>query len=412
MSSTAIQGNLTPLRACTVCRDVQDFDLLIEDMEALLGETWGDLTFEEALAYLDQPEAEGLEFIAVALDDTDEAMISLVVDVISSAKMRGIKVLLVAEDLGTATLHLLMKNGAAEFIPYPLPEQELAQAIERLNAPEPEAPAPVALRNTLAATGDQNGAIFPVHGLGGGSGASTMAVNLAWELANVDPKAAPRVCLLDLDLQFGSVATSLDLPRRDAVLELLQDTESMDHDSFMQGLLSYNDRLHVLTSPADIVPLDLVGPADIGRILDCAAANFDYVIVDMPTTLVEWTETVLTRAHVYFATLELDMRCAHNAVRMKKMLQGEDLPFDKMRYAVNRAPKMIDMAGRGRVKQIAELLNTSIDILLPDGGKQVPQVSDHGQPLAIGAAKNPLRKEFQRLAQSLHDISSDTAKAA
>jgi pilus assembly protein CpaE len=37
-----------PLVACTISRDVQEFDLLIEDMEAVLGEAWGDLGFNEA----------------------------------------------------------------------------------------------------------------------------------------------------------------------------------------------------------------------------------------------------------------------------------------------------------------------------------------------------------------------------
>ena len=64
-----------------------------------------------------------------------------------------------------------------------------------------------------------------VHGLAGGTGATTLAVNLAWELANADKKNAPSVCLLDFDLQFGSVATFLDLPRREAVYEMMSDTE-------------------------------------------------------------------------------------------------------------------------------------------------------------------------------------------
>jgi pilus assembly protein CpaE len=47
-----------PIRACTISRDVQNFDLLIEDMETAMGDAWGDLGFAEALAFLAQPEAE------------------------------------------------------------------------------------------------------------------------------------------------------------------------------------------------------------------------------------------------------------------------------------------------------------------------------------------------------------------
>ncbi|MEM9854842.1 MAG: AAA family ATPase [Pseudomonadota bacterium] len=412
MSSVMLQPEPQPLVACTISRDVQNFDLLIEDMETALGECWGDLTFQEALPFLEQRDAEAVEFLAIALDADDAGQVQHVTDIIQSAAAKGIKTIIIAEDLSTAALHQLLRNGADEFIPYPLPEGELAHAIERLNQPEAEAPAPVEMRNTLRATGDREGVIFPIHGLAGGTGASTLAVNLAWELANIDKANPPRVCLIDLDLQFGSVSTFLDLPRRDAVLEMLQDTDSMDSESFMAALLTYHDRLQVLTAPADMVPLDIVAPEDIDRVLSIAAANFDYIIVDMPTALVQWTETVLSFAHIYFAMLELDMRSAQNAVRLKKALQSEELPFEKIRFAVNRAPKMMDLTGRARIKRMSESLNIGIEIQLPDGSKQVTQAGDHGVPLAEAAGKNPLRKEIQKLAAQLHDINQSDVEAA
>lgn len=412
MSSVMLQPEPQPLVACTISRDVQNFDLLIEDMENALGERWGDLSLSEALPFFEQPDAEALEFVAIALDEQDQDNIQEVMDIVLSATSKGIKTILVAEELSTATLHQLLRNGANEFIPYPLPEGELAAAIERLNKPEPEALPPAEIRNTLTATGDREGVIFPIHGLAGGSGASTMAVNLAWELANIDKKDPPRVCLIDLDLQFGTVSTFLDLPRRDAVLEMLQDTESMDSESFMAALLTFHDRLHVLTAPSDMVPLDLITPEDIERILHMAATNFDYVVIDMPTALVQWTETVLSFAHVYFCMLELDMRSAQNAVRLKKALQSEELPFEKIRFAVNHAPKMMDLAGKARIKRMAESLAISIDIQLPDGGHQVTQAGDHGVPLAEAAGKSPLRKEILKLAKSLHEINQSDVQAA
>ena len=412
MSGAMLQPEPTPIVACTISRDVQNFDLLIEDMEATLGESWGDLGFAEARAFFDQPEAESLEFVAIALDQDDEDMIPVIQDIVVSAKEKGIKSILVAEDLSTATLHQLLRQGANEFIPYPLPENELAQVVERLQRPEPEAPAPDAIRNTIKATGDREGVILPVHGLSGGTGATTLAVNLAWELATIEKTEGPRVCLIDLDLQFGSIATYLDLPRRDAVFELLSDTESMDSDSFMQALLTYNDRLQVLTAPADMLPLDLLTPEDIDRLLEVAAANFDYVVIDMPSTLVQWTETVLNRADVYFGTTELDMRSAQNVVRLKKALMAEELPFEKIRIAVNRAPKFTDMNGKARVKRMAESLNVPIELQLPDGGKPVRDGSDHGMALGDTAPKNPLRKEIAKLAASLHAINVTAAQAA
>lgn len=412
MSSVAPQPENSPILACTVSRDVQNFDLLIEDMETVLGESWGDLGFAEALAFFGQPEAESLEFIALAIDGDDEDNLVLMGEIIAQAKSRGIKVILIAEDVTPASLHQLLRKGADEFVPYPLPEHELQSAVERLNSPEPEVNQSQHNTAQLKSGSSKEGALIVVQGLAGGTGSTTLAVNLAWELANVEKDDSPSVCLLDLDLQYGSVSTYLDLPRREAVFEMLSDTDSMDEEVFGQALLSFEDKLQVLTAPADMVPLDIVAPEDIERVIELARAHFDYVVVDMPKTLVQWSETVLQAAHVYFALIELDMRSAQNALRMKRALQSEDLPFNKLRFALNRAPKFTDLSGKSRVKRMGESLGISIDLQLPDGGKQVTQGADHGLPLASSAAKNPLRKEIAKLAQSLHDLGRSDAEAA
>ncbi|MBK6467611.1 MAG: AAA family ATPase [Paracoccaceae bacterium] len=416
MTSVAtLQPDPAPIVACTVSRDVQNFEILIDDMEAELGEAWGDLGFEDALVFLSQSDSAALEFVAIAVDADDEGDLSRVSDVIRKAKEKDVKVILVANEVSPMALHQLMRLGADDFVPYPLPEGALHDAVERVRRPEPEAP-PAAPAPTAAATtegeapaptfkakGDRQGVLLPVHGMAGGTGASTFAVNLAWELASVD-KDSPRVCLMDLNFQYGSVSTYLDLPRKEAIFELLTDPTSADADSLVKSMQTYNEKLHVFTAPADMLPLDIISGEDIGRLVDLALANFDFVIIDMPTTVVQWTESVLTRAHVYFATLELDLRSAQNILRFVRALKAETLPHEKLRYVLNRAPKFTDLSAKSRVKRMAESLDIDIEVQLPDGGSQVTQANDHGLPLAESAAKNPLRKELQKLAKSLHDL--------
>ena len=415
MSSVAtLQPEPAPIVACTVSRDVQNFEILIDDMEAELGEAWGDLSFDDALVFLDQPEARSLEFIAVAVDAEDEGDLGRIGDLIRAAKAHKVKVILVANQISPMALHQLMRLGAEDFVPYPLPEGALHDAIERVRTPEPE-PVPVSAAQpaateeatatpTFKAKGDRQGVLLPVHGMAGGTGTSTFAVNLAWELATADPKSSARVCLLDLNFQFGSVATNLDLPRKDAIFEVLTDPQSQDSDTLIKSLQTFNDKLHVFTAPADMLPLDIISGEDLGRLIDMFLANFDFVVIDMPMTVVAWTEAVLTRAHVYFALLSLDLRAAQNILRFVRALKAEALPHEKLRYVLNRAPKFTDLSAKSRVKRMAESLDIAIEVQLPDGGSQVTQANDHGLPLAESAAKNPLRKEIQKLAKSLHDL--------
>ncbi|SFL53863.1 AAA family ATPase [Shimia aestuarii] len=413
-SSEPIQTEQSPILACTICRDVQNFELLIVDMEEALGEQWGDLGFEDAIPFMEQPEAAHLEFIALAIDDMDEDNLAELTNIISAARERNIRTLLIAEDVTPASLHHLLRQGANEFIPYPLPPGELQNVIDKMHAVEPE-PEPVPQQATVSlssAAESREGVLIAVQGLAGGTGATTLAVNLAWELATIDKKNSPTVCLLDFDLQFGSVSTFLDLPRQDAAFEVITDTEALDSESFGQALQTYQEKLHVLTSPPDIIPMDLVSPEDVERVVGMARRHYDYVIVDMPSTLVQWSEVVLNAAHVYFATMEIDMRSAQNAMRLKRALQAEDLPFEKLRYVMNRAPKFTDLSGKSRVKRLSESLGISIDVHLPDGGKPIAAASDHGEPLALNVPKNPLRKEISKLAVSLHELDQSDDKAA
>ena len=403
MSDEQIQNESSQITACTISRDVQDFDLLIEDMETALGESWGDLGFAEELAFYNQPEAQSLDFVALAIDESDESDLTILSEVITLAKARNIKVILIAEDVSPAALHHLLRQGADEFVPYPLPENELQSAIERLHRKE-ELAAQAAAHAFVSGETQADGVLLAVQGIAGGTGATTLAVNLAYELATVDKDEAPRVCILDFGLQTGAVATYLDLPRRDVVYEMWADTDNMDEDIFKQALVSFEDKLWVLTAPTDILPLDMISPDDVSKVLEFARQKFDYVIVDMPGTLVQWTETVLSASQIYFTTLELDMRSAQNALRLKRALKSEDLPVEKLRFCLNRAPAFTDLNGKSRVKRLAESLEISIEAQLPDGGRAIMQAGDHGAPLAVAARKNPLRKEIAKLAASLHAI--------
>lgn len=423
MTSVAtLQPDPAPIVACTISRDVQNFDLLIDDMENELGESWGDLSFDDAIVFFAQPDAATLEFVAIAVNAEDESDLTRISEIIRTAKSRDIKVVLIADQVSPIALHQLLRLGADDFVPYPLPEGALHDAIVRIRMPAP-APAPAAAETLqlggmdeertsapkFKAKGDREGVVLPVHGLAGGTGSSTFAVNLAWELTQVSKTDAPRVCLLDFDFQYGSAATYLDLPRKEIIFEVLTDTASIDSDTFLQSMLTFNDKLHVFTAPADMLPLDIITADDIGRLVDMAAANFDYVIIDMPKTIVAWTEGILTRSHVYFALMELDLRSAQNVLRLIRALKAEALPHEKLRFVLNRAPKFTDLSGKSRVKRMAESLDIAIEIQLPDGSIQVTQANDHGLPLAETAAKNPLRKEIQKLAKSLHDLNKGVA---
>lgn len=400
--SAASENSL--IQACTVSRDVQNFDLLIEDMETCLGDAWGDLPLATAATFLAQQQNGSFEFIALAIDADDEGDIDLLLHIVKTAKSKNIKVILVSEDVSSTILHNLLNNGADVFAPYPLPEGELASAIEKIRT----APAPV----QMAHTNTPKGQILAVQGMAGGVGASTFATNLAWELAQEGQKIGKSVCLIDMGMQFGAVATYLDLNRPSNVLQMWQDTSRVDTDSFKMALHTVDDHLKVMTGPNEIVPMDLIDQDDVNRILEFAAGEFDFIVLDMPNTLQSWTDTVIGMASSYYGILEIDMRSAQNVVRLKNMMMGEAMDMTNFAFILNRAPKITDLAGKSRAKRLAETLEIEITLQLPDGGRQVTQANDNGEPLGAAASNNILRKEILKLAKSLLSGSEDQSKVA
>lgn len=385
-----------PTEAFAVARDFKKFNLLVEDLDDEFSGSWRQLNFKDGLAALQKSDLQVLEFVIVALDREDEKNLESASAFIKSTKALGVKVILIASDLSPTGLHQLLRLGADDFAPYPLPDGALADSVNRLRdkAATTDAVAPAAKRN-------RHGVILPVYGISGGVGASTFAVNLAWEMAQFTKKNDRRVALLDFNFQFGSVATYLDMPRREAIYELITDATKMDHDALAQALTSFKSRLAVLTAPMDALPLDIIGANEISKLLDIAASAYDFVIVDLPQALVSWSDDVLRKAETFFALLEVDMRSAQNTLRFLRALKAEDLPFEKVQFALNRAPGFTDLSGKARVRRLSESLGVDINIMLPDGGRAVTNACDQGLPLMEIVPKNPLRKEIRRIAESI-----------
>jgi pilus assembly protein CpaE len=406
--SSITEDQAQRIRACTVARSIEDFDLLIEDMEMIFGTQWGNLTFAETLAFLKSPDAKDLDMLAVALDDADEGNLTLIRSVIEAASAKNIRTLLIAEALSPIILHQLLRAGAQDFVPYPLPENALRDAMDKLQKAAQPA---IAAAQAKAQTG-KHGNIIAVHALAGGAGASTFSTNLAWELAALAEKSKKTVCILDFDFQSGAVATYLDQPRTEKVYELLSQTSTMDQDAFFLALQNAKGKLHVLTAPSDMLPLDLLTPDEIQRVIAMARDQFDFVVIDMPRTVVHWTETVITMADLYFVMLELDLRSAQNTLRMIRAMKADGIAMDKFRFVLNRAPKFTDLAGKSRAKRMAESLGISFALSLPDGGPQIRDANDHGLPLAEFAPKNVFHKELQKFATALFEASEQAGKAA
>lgn len=488
MSPQDTPSDLQPLALCTVSHGIEDFDLLIEDLERIMPGQWGDLRFDEALPFLEQPDAGDLQGLIFALDEDDVGDLERISDLIAAIAPRQVPIILVCDGLTPDQLKIVLRHGGDEYMPYPPEAGALHAALDRVKeidtrnapaapipaaplvltaearspeaeaAPEPEpVPEPPASAEDAAPDPDEDqsagkgsllaglgrrlgrnkeaepapaaappapseaperGAprksgpsrIIAAQGLIGGAGASTLAVNLAHELAQGDKHRRKSVCLIDFDVQFGTVALHRDLSEKAAVVDLLSDTESMDDDAFQLALQHGEDGVDVLTAPEDLIPMDFINSDDVAKLIDTAARSFDFVVIDMPRTIQDWTETVITRADRFMTVLQVDVASAQNVLRLRRALQAEGIPTDSLHFVLNRAPRRTELSARGRMQSMAQSLGITFDAVLPSDPAAATAAADQGTPLAKVAAKSPLRKAIASLAQDI--IASQNAPAA
>ena len=387
-----------PTEALVFADGFSDFEALADDFDLEFGpENWIQVANAQAeQALLDNETDASFAIFAVSSDVPQS--IEATAGLIRRARDEGFIVLLVVGDLSSRSVHRLMREGVAEFTPYPESEGALPDAINRLRVARSSSTSPMAIGGAPT----RHGAIITAYGAAGGVGASTFVVNLAWEIANSVRREGKKVALLDFNFQYGSIATYLDVPRREAVYELVSEAATLDHTGLIQALSTYQDKLHVLTAPRDALPLDIVSPGDISAIINLAREAFDYVLIDMPQSLMNWSEQVYGASDLFYALMEIDMRSAQNMFRFLRTLKAEDMDLEKIRFVLNRAPGgMTDLSGKARIKRVAESLGIEYSVLLPDGGKQVLNACDQGVPLAEAAKSNPVRKEIAKVAQEI-----------
>ncbi|MEM8698161.1 MAG: AAA family ATPase [Pseudomonadota bacterium] len=385
----------SPPEAFVFADDFAEIDELADDLDLEFGpDEWIAVSHEEADEALTEATPEKSLVIVTLGTDQPEA-VEVALDLVRKSREARVLVLLVCGDVSSRTMHRLLRDGVTEFAPYPEPQGALSEAINQLRLMRSDAQT----KKTRTLSAVRHGKVITVYGVAGGVGASTYAVNLSWELANSVRREGKKVVLLDFNFQYGSVATFLDVPRREAVYELVSEAANLDQTGVTQALSTYQDRLHVLTAPRDALPLDIVSPNDIEAIITHSKDMFDYVVIDMPQSLMSWSEQVYTLSDEFHALMEIDMRSAQNMFRFIRTLKSEDMGLEKLVFMLNRAPGLTDLSGKARVKRVAESLGLDFSFLLPDGGRQVINACDQGVPLADAAKSNPLRREIVKIAE-------------
>jgi Flp pilus assembly CpaE family ATPase len=236
----------------------------------------------------------------------------------------------------------------------------------------------------------------------GGAGATSVAVNLAVELQRkrgLFRGAAPRrVAIVDLDVQFGTVASFLDLEDRGGMLELLRLPAEPDAHAVRNALLSHPSGLKVLAAPRAAIPLEALDAERVDAIFAALMSEFDHVVVDLPPALMTWMEPLLRRAAQVLMVSDLTVPSVASARRVIDLMR-EDNPELPVEVLISRETR--PMFRRRIHREASQALGLPLVHWLPDEPKLCRMALDRGEPVAVLAPRSPWARAIRQVAASI-----------
>jgi pilus assembly protein CpaE len=281
-----------------------------------------------------------------------------------------------------ASLRDIVRTGAVDLLQLPIDDKELAEAVERgielagaVPAASVAAAAAAAATPAAAASGGP-ATMYTIASATGGCGKTFYATNLAYFLTRFTQR---RVCIVDLDLQFGEVSTALRLRPKYTIFDALQreDTDEADLQAHIQEYCVVHETgISVLAAPREPSEADRISPPDVTRILEAVRKAYDYVIVDTPPQLAETVLAAFDLSDMLYVMCTLDLPSVRNMSVFLGTLERLKVPTDNVRLVLNKAESDVGID----IEQVTKLFPQGFESVLPYA-KEVSRSINLGMPV-------------------------------
>jgi pilus assembly protein CpaE len=271
-----------------------------------------------------------------------------------------------------------LQHGADHFVDQAELETELEAGLSRLKIKQ-EAAQP-------------SGRLLAVLASSGGSGTSTVAVNLATVLAREHKTCA----LLDLNPGRGDLAALLDVKPPFNLADLCLNLARLDRAMFDKMLVRHASGVHLLGAPQTFGDTRVVTPQGVGQALKLARTFFPHVVVDLEDCFHEEQTVALRQATSILLVLRLDFTSLRNARRILGHFGDLDIPRDRVRLVINRYGQPNEL----QVADAEEALGEKPVHFIPDDPKTINGANNAGIPAVIKAPSAKVSQSFVQLARA------------
>lgn len=309
----------------------------------------------------------------------------------------GPRVVLVS-DSGAELALAALRAGVFDIVPSSAEVAELTAVLAQAAAPA--VPAPVA--PVLGIAPARQGRVVSVVSSKGGVGKTTVSTNIAVGLAQLAPQST---VLVDLDVQFGDVASALNLSPEYSLVDAADLARGGDSMALKTSLTLHETGLYVLAAPESPAAADRIGADDVERLLTMLAAEFAFVVVDTAPGLSEHTLAALDRTTDPVLLTSLDVPGLRGLRKEVDALRELGMLPEARRLVVNFA----DPRSGLRVSDVEATIGTKVDVALPRS-RSVPTSVDVGVPLLQAGGSDKTTKLLRTLVRGLV-AGSDLAQA-
>ena len=300
----------------------------------------------------------------------------------------GVGVVLISSHNQPEFLKKGMMAGARDYLTKPIDNEELITSIKRAFRIEKERSASFESVSLGRKSGNTPPQIVTIMGTKGGVGKTTIAVNLAVELAQTTSK---KVALLDFDLQFGDVAVFLNTIPKKSIAELVQERNKMDIELIESYLIPHISGVKILPSPTRPEYAELVTADNVMEILTILRDNYHYIIIDTPPFIPDTLLSALDVSTQIISVMSMEVPSVKNTKLCLELLDTLHHK-GKVKMILNRVSEDFGIT----LKDVEETLDFIIAGTLPSDGKTVVKSINRGKPFVLS---NPSAKVSKSIAE-------------
>lgn len=277
-----------------------------------------------------------------------------------------------------------MRAGVREVLTAPVSRDDLLEAIERARG------------RLTGNSGDKaRGKILAFVSSKGGSGATFVATNLGYALATQHDK---KVILIDLDFQYGDASFFVaDARPVSSIAEVARRAERLDATVLASSCIEVAPNYSLLPAPEDPEKAMGLRPDDIERLLAVAAANYDFVIVDIERSVDAVSIRALDRADLVFLVMQPMVQYVRDAQRLLALFRTLGYGNGKVHVLGNRSDSGSDLPA----KAIEQSLGVKLYRMLPNDFEHAKMSVNLGTPVLKLAPKCPVARALSELADDL-----------